>query len=379
MSRYLIFFGKSQSFTFNAYDENAFVQDFDSVIKDFELLESQWLSVDRVDNKNILAKYNFISAGRKFSLLKLYSHAQAAEGNRIDGSIYGVAFLAQENLLVTPSNIKLLQSVKEKFTELSLQNLKFKSSNFEKETRLIWDAFHKQNYFDVIEVSDEIVVAENTNPFAFYVESIFQIPTTVDEYTKDTSRQYFSEDLSHLKRAKEKWGDRFTLFHMTDPKIIAISDLQKASRSNQTETSEHGISRERDLRFKDYETEISHLKSSIKALIQREIKYKSAIASTLVILLMILAFLAYHFIVTDATENKPSVNPSIQLSDSVLDIKARYDSSQKILKTDSTQGTITDDAKKAKIEQIKDQFGKVSKNQKVDTIGVNKKHIDKTK
>ena len=79
---YIIFFGKSQSFEFHAFDENGIINDFDSVIKDFELLESKWFTIDRTDNKPILSRYEFNSNNQKFCLLKLYGFAQASGGAR---------------------------------------------------------------------------------------------------------------------------------------------------------------------------------------------------------------------------------------------------------------------------------------------------------
>lgn len=42
MKTYLIFFGKSQSFTFHAFDENGYIENFDEIIKNFDLLESEF-------------------------------------------------------------------------------------------------------------------------------------------------------------------------------------------------------------------------------------------------------------------------------------------------------------------------------------------------
>lgn len=47
METYLLFFGKSQDFTFKAYTEAGLVEDFNQVIKNFSLLESDWLNVDQ--------------------------------------------------------------------------------------------------------------------------------------------------------------------------------------------------------------------------------------------------------------------------------------------------------------------------------------------
>ena len=78
MKTYLIFFGKSQYFTTHAFDNDDYIDDFNTVIKDFDLLESKIFTVDAIDNKEMLAKYHFSSReGKKYTLLKLYSFAQA--------------------------------------------------------------------------------------------------------------------------------------------------------------------------------------------------------------------------------------------------------------------------------------------------------------
>ena len=44
MKTYLFFFGKSQDFTFEVFDEFGKVNDFNKIIKDFDLLESEYFT-----------------------------------------------------------------------------------------------------------------------------------------------------------------------------------------------------------------------------------------------------------------------------------------------------------------------------------------------
>ncbi len=121
MRKFLIFFGKSQRFNFYAFDEQGLMQNFDDLIKDFPFLESKYFTVDAVSNEQILAKYNFkASNGDDFSLLKLYSFAQAYDGSRVAGSIYGVALLSDHDVCISESNNNLLNSAKKSLQFIQL-------------------------------------------------------------------------------------------------------------------------------------------------------------------------------------------------------------------------------------------------------------------
>jgi len=113
MNTYFLFFGKSQDFTFYAFDKNGLVPDFNAIIKHFDQLESLVFSVDEPDNKDIIAKYVFkTSKGKAYSLLKQYSCAQAFAGDRLSGSTYGVAILSDGDVQITDYNLRLLKSAK---------------------------------------------------------------------------------------------------------------------------------------------------------------------------------------------------------------------------------------------------------------------------
>ena len=127
MKTYLFFFGKSQDFTFEVFDEFGKVNDFNKIIKDFDLLESEYFNIDDINNNTILAKYNFVSnSGVKYSMLKLYSLAQAVNGNRIEGSIFGVALLSESDLLFSEANLSLLRDI---FYSDSCSNLSVQCCN----------------------------------------------------------------------------------------------------------------------------------------------------------------------------------------------------------------------------------------------------------
>ena len=154
MATYLIFFGKSKSFTFKAFDDQSMFENFDSIIPNFSLLESQLFSVDNTDNQPILAKSSFRSV-KEYSLLKLYSYAQASDSNRVAGSIYGVAFLSESDLSLCPENIELLFKIKNFFAELCLSRNKFKDSDFSKESIAIWKQFCDMGGFLKIKLNEK--------------------------------------------------------------------------------------------------------------------------------------------------------------------------------------------------------------------------------
>ena len=208
MSAYIVFFGKSQDFTAFYYDRDGQIHDFNTVIKDFELLESKVFTVDDQKNKEFLSRYFFNSQGRNFCLLKLYSFAQAFNGNRIAGSIYGVGLISDQAISLSKENLDLLRAAKDNFAKLSIEGLKFKKSNFQDDTSRIWKAIvtnEKGNLLDKINVSN-LKTHDSASPVAFYVKDLFQDAIKLNDRIAKQDTVYFSEDLEHLKRTQEKWG-----------------------------------------------------------------------------------------------------------------------------------------------------------------------------
>jgi hypothetical protein len=219
MKTYLLFFGKSQDFTTYAFDNKNYIKDFNTVIKDFDLLESKIFTVDSIENKEMLAKYNFTAKdGRKYSLLKLYSFAQAFSGDRVAGSIYGVALLSQGDISITKSNLNILNLTKSNFAKLSLNGLKFNSSDFYEEVNKIWNAVvnHKEgNYLDKIAFTNRSVSNTNLGNKGFYVNNLFDNSPELDSQINFASRIYISEDLAHLKRVHSQRGNEFKIYAKT--------------------------------------------------------------------------------------------------------------------------------------------------------------------
>ena len=216
MKTYLLFYGKSQYFTTHAFDNNDYIEDFNTIIKDFDLLESKIFTVDGIDNNEILSKYNFITEkGKSYSLLKLYSFAQAYSGDRIAGSIYGVGLLSEGDISFCAQNMSILKAAKTNFAKLSLNGLKFNKSDFIEDAHKIWSALvnHKDgNLLNTIKQSNTIIISQNKSSRGYFVNNLYKDSEELNNQINKASRIYVSEDLDHLKRAHEKWGSNFEIF-----------------------------------------------------------------------------------------------------------------------------------------------------------------------
>jgi hypothetical protein len=216
MATYLVFFGNSQGFLNYFYDSSKLIPDFDSIIKDFNLLESRVFTVDSVDNKEILSRYSFVtSQGKQYSLLKLYSFAQAYNIPRIEGCIFGVGIVSDSLVSLSSKNLNLLKVAKDNFSKLSLNGLKFNKSDFLEDATKIWRAIVKNEGGNLIE-SIELEASQFKNqekPVAFNVDNLYQEPVVLRPQSTNFDKVYFSEDLAHLKRAQQKSGaDHFSIY-----------------------------------------------------------------------------------------------------------------------------------------------------------------------
>lgn len=228
MSMYLIFFGKSQDFTIQYYDREQPIEEFNSIIKDFDLLESKIFTVDDIKNKEILSRYFFRIQKRNFCLLKLYSFAQAYNGNRIAGSIFGVGLLSENAIDLNSANFDLLRVAKDNFAKLSLDGAKFNKSNFSDDTDRIWRAIinsNKGNLLDKV-ITKKIGQFNADGPIAFYVKTLFNDAAKLNDRIARQDIVYFSEDLDHLKRTQAKWGeDNFSIFWEQNTQFVKYKEL----------------------------------------------------------------------------------------------------------------------------------------------------------
>jgi hypothetical protein len=228
MSIYIVFFGKSQDFTTCYYDRNNPIHDFNSVIKDFDLLESKTFTVDDIKNKEILSRYFFTAQGKNYCLLKLYSFAQAYSGNRIAGSIYGVGLLSDKAIAFDKDNLGLLRWAKDNFAEISLEGVKFNKSNFQNDTDRIWKAIVSNkdcNYLDKV-VTSTLRINGSVGQVTYFVQDLFSDAVQLNDRISNKDSVYFSEDLEHLKRTQNKWGEgAFPIYWKQNNEYVRYKEL----------------------------------------------------------------------------------------------------------------------------------------------------------
>lgn len=337
MKTYLIFFGKSQDFTFHAFDRNGLISDFNTIIKDFDLLESVYFSTDDVSNKEVLAKYNFTSpSGTKFSLLKLYSPGQALDGNRIAGSTYGVALLSEEDILFSKKNISLLKVSKENFAKLSLNGLKFNKSNFIDDAFKIWSAIvnsKEGNYLDTVNFGSNLFLSSNQLPRAYFVNSIYDDLIDLENEINHSKKIYVTNDLDHLVRANKKWGDSFPILTKSitgwvkykEPKNEQPNPVESYVPRQEKQNSDNDfndigklkiqlsdLKYERDIILKEGKEKIDVLKRQNRIFI-----YANVIQFLLIIIFLLILFI----------KKKPEVNEGDEVKDKAEENTAQAGSS----------------------------------------------------
>jgi hypothetical protein len=237
MSTYLVFFGKSQDFTIRFYDRNNPIDDFNSVIKDFDFLESKIFTVDDIKNKEILSRHSLTTQGKSFCLIKLYSFAQAFSGNRIAGSIYGVALLSDKLIDFTKENLALLRAAKDNFAKLSLDGAKFNKSNFKDDTDRIWKAIITNNNRNLLDSIDTSALRINfsNGQVAFFVKNLFEDSIKLNSRISNQDIIYLSEDLEHLKRTQNKWGkDSFPFYWEQNNQYVIYKEPEVPKKQEST-------------------------------------------------------------------------------------------------------------------------------------------------
>ncbi len=228
MTNYLLFFGKSSEFTTYAFNEEGLVPDFDrKVFKDFDLLETRFLVNDQLDNKIALAKYNFDYVGRKFSMLKIYGCAMAANADRISGSSYGIAFISENDISLSKENINLLNTVRLKFNELAIENNRFIETSFLHCVEEIWSVFVNAKYFQKIEINGEPFVSSNSRPLPFFVENFDGLNKVGLEQIKLSSKLYFTSDLGHIYRSIKYSGGGIPVYTISNGKAIEYREEEE--------------------------------------------------------------------------------------------------------------------------------------------------------
>lgn len=284
---YLLFFGKSQNFEFHAFDSEKYIADFNSIIKDFDELESKYFTVEDISDEQILSKYNIEKGGTRYSLIKLYSFAQAYSGSRISGSIFGVALLSSKDLKISKTNIGILKAAKQELAKLSLDGYKFNTSNILPDAKRVWDALidsNGVNYFNKIEYNSSEINEINNKIKGFQVQSVFTESEDLNKESENTSRMYFTDNLRHLLNARAKWGEEiFPVYIKKDGKYLLYKDpkpVPKPVEKPDPKVSSEELSRLR-LRNGELKRELADAESDFKKFKDaagKKLKYASILA-----------------------------------------------------------------------------------------------------
>jgi hypothetical protein len=126
MKTYLIFFGSSDGFTYEAYDIETGEKDiFKKSFREFNQLDPTVLTTDKLENLPVYGKYKTINGGVSISILKIYQCAQSFVSSRFGGSNIGVAIVSEKDLAFNYQNFSLLKSIHDRFISKALSNGKF--------------------------------------------------------------------------------------------------------------------------------------------------------------------------------------------------------------------------------------------------------------
>jgi hypothetical protein len=126
MKTYLIFFGSSDGFTYEAYDIETGEKDiFKKSFREFNQLDPTVLTTDKLENLPVYGKYKTINEGVSISILKIYQCAQSFVSSRFGGSNIGVAIVSEKDLAFNYQNFSLLKSIHDRFISKALSNGKF--------------------------------------------------------------------------------------------------------------------------------------------------------------------------------------------------------------------------------------------------------------
>lgn len=217
---YLLFFGKSQSFTWEVFDEQGPATQFNTLFPGLEALESKMMTIDRRENPPVWARYRIKDhQGKSYSLLKVYAFAQAFDGSRIAGSTYGVALISDQEILWHAVNMDILEAARENFSKLVLQQQKFKKTNFSKEAQAIWEGmihFQEGNLLKKV-VTHPIRRVPSKSLMAVSFSDLKSKASDIQLIAESFERIYATTDLDHLLRMQEKWGrERFPIWGQVD-------------------------------------------------------------------------------------------------------------------------------------------------------------------
>lgn len=382
---YLILFGKAQSFIFYAFDANGLVANFNKIIPDFDLLESQLLNVDKEENKDILAKYIFVKGSpNPYSLIKIYSPAQPSQGFRIDGCIYGAAFLSKDNLKISSNNIQILNGIKNAFASVSLSGIKFLKTDFKEEATRVYYNFVQQIGFSKIEKNNFFENSQSNNTTTIFVKNLLNFNIDVSHLS---NKIYITEDIDRLIRAQKKWGEKsiiilesvnnsFQEYKVVKENIAQSNNFKGGDASqNHNEIKSNDINDDKvllNMRIADIEKQYNLIEKKLKNAIIANHKQKLILRIFIFLFIVstfVIGFLLYKQLttvekVTAAQLDSPQASESEDVTQSIqnitinnsLDIMQKWENKKDfvdfvnmIIKLEAAKTTVMKDSLKRKI------------------------------
>ena len=329
MATYLVFFGKSQDFNACYFDESQALDNFNAVIRDFDKLESKVFnaySEQKADT--VLSREYFVHSGQPFSLLKLFGFAQAKNGGRDKGTIYGVGLISNARLSLSQKNLELLRVAKDSFAKLSLENFKFNKTDFGEDAHKIWRAItHNKdgNLLSKIDLSAFAGVPAKSETKGIHVQSLISDSVALGGYLQNETHFYISESLDHLKQNHNHWvrfqqSSKLMLFQKSGNTIVPYSEpkpIDTPPPSNPFKGKKPNFSRPESENSDELKQQLTEAKNWLKHLSRRNKLYLYLIVSLVAMVFCLLFFYINEALepkVETVTETKPN-EPNPFLSD----------------------------------------------------------------
>ncbi|MFN5912688.1 MAG: hypothetical protein ACK45H_15200 [Bacteroidota bacterium] len=220
MKTYLVFFGSSDGFEFEAFDIASGDRDsFKTRFKNFDQLDPKFIISDNYNNPTVFGKYRVSFNGVPLSVIKAYQCAQSNVSSRVEGSNIGVALVSERDLAFIPENINLIKELLKAFTEEALNESgsngdfkarKFKEKRFTSESQVLFDRY--KNNLNKIHFDPQPISLSNLSGNAVFVTR--EIDETklrkINELSNRYSRFYLCSDLAHAERSLQ--AKTFLLF-----------------------------------------------------------------------------------------------------------------------------------------------------------------------
>ena len=246
MKTYLVFFGSSDGFTFEAFDiETGDSDSFKSRFRQFDQLDPKIIVTDDLNNVPVYGKYRVKMFGVTLSILKVYQCAQANISSRIGGANIGVALVSEKDLSFTIENLKLIDDFQARFRQKALSNGKFIEKSF---TSCVNEIFNTNRSL----LSNIIYNPQAISNQAFVGNAVF-IPKMLNSVTLDKinpmsstfMRYYVCADIDYVERSLKT--KTFTYYLEKNNQFISSKELQEEKLKEERRLKEEDQQRKNGL------------------------------------------------------------------------------------------------------------------------------------